>query len=320
VNEPAVSVVVATHNRPARLARLLAALRAQDSQGFEVIVVDDGSGPETAAVLERELARRELALRVIGHPVARGPAAARNAGWSQARAEFIAFTDDDCTPAPGWLTAALELHAQHPAAIIQGPTEPDPSERGQLTVFSHTVRQTKLGPNYETCNVFYPRSVLAAMDGFDETFAASEGRVLRPVGEDTDLAWRALEAGHTAMFAPGAIVFHAVEDVGPVGALRLAARWTPSIRVLADHPQTRVVLERGVFWNVWHYLLWRSILLLAAPAWLRRPLLLRYLLQLAARGRDRRAGPWAVPFFILHDAVECAAVFRGAVRYRTLVL
>jgi hypothetical protein len=90
--------------------------------------------------------------------------------------------------------------------------------------------------------------------------------------------------------------------------------------VLADHPQTRVVLERGVFWNVWHYLLWRSILLLAAPAWLRRPLLLRYLLQLAARGRDRRAGPWAVPFFILHDAVECAAVFRGAVRYRTLVL
>jgi len=90
--------------------------------------------------------------------------------------------------------------------------------------------------------------------------------------------------------------------------------------VLADHPQTRVMLYRDRFWNVWHYLLWRSALALLAPAWLRRLLLTRYLLELRKRARVEHGGPWALPFFVVHDAVECWAIARGAWRYRTFVL
>jgi glycosyltransferase involved in cell wall biosynthesis len=56
VGQPLVSVVVSTYNRPARLAALLAGLRAQTlaRDGFEVVIVDNGSGPETVRLLEQE--------------------------------------------------------------------------------------------------------------------------------------------------------------------------------------------------------------------------------------------------------------------------
>ena len=50
---------------------------------------------------------------------------------------------------------------------------------------------------------------------------------------------------------------HAVVSAEPGGALRRAARWGAVVSVFARHPGARVMLWRGWFWNVWHYLLWR---------------------------------------------------------------
>jgi GT2 family glycosyltransferase len=317
VPDPLLSVVVSTHNRPAALARLLAGLRAQAlaSDRFEVIVVDDGSaGSGTQAVLSDELERGALRLRMVRHRVARGPAGGRNTGWRAAQAPLVAFTDDDCVPEAGWLSAALEVSLEHPGAIIQGRTEPNPAELWCRGVFSRTISVSALGPQYETCNIVYPREVLESLGGFDEAFGP------RPTAEDTDLAWRAIEAGCPTAFAAEAIVFHAVEDLGVRGSLDVASRWTPAVRVFAVHPQLRATLNRRVFWNVWHYLLWRSLLALIAPSWLRRMVLTMHLLELRKRARFGGAGAWAVPFLLVHDIVECWAVARGAVRYRTPVL
>jgi glycosyltransferase involved in cell wall biosynthesis len=313
---PVVTVAVATHDRPARLAALLAALRAQTvgRDAFEVVVVDDGSGPETAAVLDAERARGELDLRVVRHDRARGPGAARNAAWREARAELVAFTDDDCAPAPGWLAAGFQAHGADPRAIVQGHTEPEPDGIEREGVLTRTLRVRGLGPWYETANMFYPRELLAALDGFDEGFG------LRPGGEDTDLARRALSAGRRAVFAPEALVHHAVEELGVRGTLRDASRWTATVRVFADHPEMRSELSRGVFWSGWHWLVLRSLLVLAAPRWLRRFVLLRHALQLHTRARRAGAGWWAVPVLLARDVVETVAVVRGAVRYRTFVL
>jgi GT2 family glycosyltransferase len=315
--EPLVSVVVSTYNRPARLARLLAGLRSQalPLDAFEVIVVDNGSeGPETQAVISEELDRGELRLRAVHHQVTRGPAGGRNSGWRMAQASLVAFTDDDCVPRERWLTAALAVHREQPAVVIQGRTEPDPLELVFDGVLSHTVRIEQLGPEYQTCNIFYPRVVLDSLGGFDERFGPA------PAGEDTDLAWRAIETGFGTAFAPDAVVRHAVERLGARGMLRLAARWTAVPRVFAEHPQLRTTLNRRVFWTVWHYLLWRSLLALMAPRWLRRMVLTMHLLELRKRARAHGAGEWAIPFLVVHDLVECWALARGAVRYRTLVL
>ncbi|MGI8904120.1 MAG: glycosyltransferase family 2 protein [Solirubrobacteraceae bacterium] len=316
--EPLVSVVVTTYNRPARLALLLAGLRAQalGPHSFEAIIVDDGSaGVETQAVLAREVDRGELALRTVSHRRTLGQASGRNSGWRLARAPLVAFTDDDCVPESGWLTQGLSAHRAHPGALIQGRTRPNPAEMAHDGLFSRTVRVERLGPQYETCNIFYPRAVLRSLGGFDERFGSSSAG-----GEDTDLAWRAIEAGCPTVFAPDAVVLHAVERLGAGGMLRVAARWSAAVRVFAAHPQLRTMLERRVFWNVWHYLLWRSLLALLAPAWLRRMLLTLHLFELRKRARAAGAGAWGVPFLLLHDLVECWAVARGAVRHRTLVL
>jgi cellulose synthase/poly-beta-1,6-N-acetylglucosamine synthase-like glycosyltransferase len=312
VSAPLVSVVVPAHARPERLERLLSALREQTigSDLFEVIVVADGANPAVLDLLERAASGRGLSLTVVPQAPARGPGAARNTGWRLATAPLVAFTDDDCVPTPGWLTAGLA--AAGPRRIVQGITLPDPGETGGLV--SRSVRVESLGPQYETCNIFYPRAALEPLGGFDERYG------LTPGGEDTDLAWRAIEAGYETRLAPDALVHHAVERLGVLGMLRVAARWTAPMRALADHPPARSMLYRGAFWNVWHYLMWRSLLAWLAPRWLRQAVFTLHLVQLRHRARDAGSGGWAVPFLLVHDLVECWAVARGALRYRTLVL
>ncbi len=310
-------MAVASHERPARLAALIAGLGAQtlDADAFEVVVVDDGSGSETAEVLAEARDRGELHLRVVRHETPRGPGAARNAAWRAGRAELVAFTDDDCVPAPEWLRALLAAVESSPGAVIQGRTDPDPAERRSAGVFSRTVCVERLGPHYETCNILYPRALLERLEGFDEGFG------LAPGGEDTDLAWRAIELGVATAFAPDARVHHAVQRLGPLGQLRVAARWTETVRIFAAHPQLRrQALVRGVFWNVWHYLLLRSALALLAPRSLRRLLLFRHAVELRRRARAEGAGAVVLPFLLLHDLVELSAVLRGGLRYRTLVI
>jgi hypothetical protein len=315
---PLVSVVVPTHDRPGRLAALLAALRAQTlAQGdFEVIIVDDGSGPETAALLDSEGDRESGAggVRRLRREHAGGPGTARNLGWREARAPLIAFTDDDCCPGPEWLAAGLRAHLASPRGLIQGRTEPNPDELDRLGVFSRTVSVPGPGPQYETCNIFYPRELLERLGGFDEAFDARLG------GEDAELGWRALEAGRPTGFAHDALVFHAVHRLGALGMLRQANRWSGTARVVARHPGARVMLNRGVFWNGWHYCLIRSLVALALPSPVRRFLLTRHAMQLADRAQEAGAGAWAIPFLLLYDMAELWAVARGGVRYRTLVL
>jgi glycosyltransferase involved in cell wall biosynthesis len=109
VGSPAVSVIIPTHERRARLEELLRALEAQvDAPPFEVVMVDDGSRDGTAAWLQAW--RGALALRVLVQEN-RGPAAARNAGLRQARGALVAFLGDDTVPAPDWLACHVRRHA-----------------------------------------------------------------------------------------------------------------------------------------------------------------------------------------------------------------
>jgi glycosyltransferase involved in cell wall biosynthesis len=317
VSQQRVSVVVSSHERPVPLGRLLQALREQTlpAAAFEVIVVDNGSGPETGRVLARELDAGVLTLRTVRHERTLGPAGGRNSGWRLARAGLVAFTDDDCRPAPEWLAELLAAAAEHPRAILQGATEPEAVAEGpRRAVRERTVTVRGPGPQLETCNIAYPLELLEELGGFDERYGP------RPAGEDTDLGWRALERGREARFVPGALVHHAVVRLGLRDALADAGRWGAGARVLASHPGARAMLYRGVFWNVWHYLLLRSALSLLAPAWLRRLLLARHALALRGRARELGAGALAAPALLCCDAVETAAVARGAIRYRTLVL
>ena len=118
-SSPAASVVVPTHGRPGRLARLLASLAAQSVPAgqVEILVVDDGS-PAGRSPSEASLPPNARLFRQSRQ----GPAAARNAGAARARGALLAFVDDDCVAEPGWLAALLDAHAAHPLALLGGAT------------------------------------------------------------------------------------------------------------------------------------------------------------------------------------------------------
>jgi GT2 family glycosyltransferase len=321
VSAPRVSVVVATRDRVGRLRKLLDSLREQTVSDFEVIVVDDGSVRGTPELMRREregeVEAPPLALRDVRREVAGGPSAARNDGWPLAEAPLVAFIDDDCVAQPGWLEALLAAADAAPGAIVQGRTLPDPREASKLGPHSRSLWVEEPGPHYQAANILYPRQLLERLEGFDaEAFPY--------VGEDTDLAWRAQASGASIEWAPDALVHHAVKDLGTAGALRMATRWTPSIRLFARHPELRSAqLTHGLFWKGSHYLLVRfliALMLRRRARWIALWLGTPYVRHLLERGASDGGGPGAAPFYLVHDLVELVAVARGAVRYRTPVL
>ena len=105
-----VSVVVPTYDRAHTLRASLESLLGQTGVSFEVVVVDDGSGDDTPALLASV---RDPRLRVLRVPHG-GIAAARNAGIAAGRTPYVAFHDSDDLALPGRLAAPVALLAAHP--------------------------------------------------------------------------------------------------------------------------------------------------------------------------------------------------------------
>lgn len=99
-----VSVVIPCYNAGATIGRALNSVRQQTYSPTEIIVVDDCSSDDTAAVLAGEGAR-DQSLQILRLPQNSGAAAARNAGIARARGQYIAFLDAD----DEWLPEKLAL-------------------------------------------------------------------------------------------------------------------------------------------------------------------------------------------------------------------
>lgn len=115
-----VSVVIPAHNAETRLSDALEGLGAQTCPPAEVIVVDDGSHDETAALAAGWRFPWGRAPTVIRHPEALGTAAARNHGALCARSEWVAFCDDDDVWHPARLEHLARASERHPASDAIG--------------------------------------------------------------------------------------------------------------------------------------------------------------------------------------------------------
>lgn len=202
------SVVVPTYNRAASLEACLAALAKQDvpRDTYEVIVVDDGSRTPPRDLIARFA--NTMQVRLIEQANA-GPAAARNAGAFAAQAPYLAFTDDDCRPAPGWLSAVGAALDQQKNAAVGGPVvsclENVFSTSSQMLVdflYDYFERTDSRGRFFVTANVAMPTELFRSMGGFDLTFPFA-------AAEDRDMCERWLDHGHRMVFSDEAVVMHA---------------------------------------------------------------------------------------------------------------
>ncbi|MEV5648659.1 mycofactocin biosynthesis glycosyltransferase MftF [Nocardia sp. NPDC052254] len=186
-----VTVVVPVKDNPAGLARLLAAIGEVRAR----IVVDDGSARPVPSALR--------------HENARGPAAARNTGSRVVETELIAFLDSDVIPDPGWLDTVLPLF-EDPAIAAVAPRVRTLA-RGPLGRYETHRSSLDMGPDpavvrpggrisyVPTAALVIRRQVLTELGGFDETLR---------YGEDVDLIWRLVAAGHLVRYQPESVVRH----------------------------------------------------------------------------------------------------------------
>lgn len=175
-----VSVIVPVYNGAAYLADAIASIRAQQYAPLEIIIVDDGSTDETAAIA----ASLGADVRYV-YQQNQGPAAARNRGLKAATGEVIAFLDADDLWTPDKLELQLGILARHPgAAVVMGhmrafredPAIPVPSPyNGETALLANQVGSTLVR-----------RTVFERIGGFDEGLR---------YGEDIDWLMRVREAG-----------------------------------------------------------------------------------------------------------------------------
>jgi GT2 family glycosyltransferase len=318
------SVVVPSHERVTRLRWLLNALEDQSlpRDRWEVVVVHDSADGSEELLTTHPLVRAGVLRRVRLEPGTGSPSRQRNIGWREARADLIAFTDDDCRPEPDWLSRLLEAARANPGSIVQGATKPDPYE-ADIMRFAPRPRSMDVdppGPYAQTCNILYPRTALERAGGFDESFPY-------PAGEDLDLAARLWEQGVPYVGAPEALVYHAVDTFSLPAAMRFNRRWESIPLLMKRHPQLRSQLELGgVFWKRRHAMLPAAVAgavlhrreplfaLLAAP-WVLYALPHR---GSHPMGRVRAAGELFGRALV--DASEIWALAKGSARHRTIVL
>ena len=104
------SVIVSTYQSPEWLEKVLWGYGAQSHRDFEIVVADDGSGPETARLIERSRRRLGLPVRHVWHEDA-GFRKSRilNKAVAGARAPYMVFTDGDCVPRADFLAVHAAL-------------------------------------------------------------------------------------------------------------------------------------------------------------------------------------------------------------------
>jgi glycosyltransferase involved in cell wall biosynthesis len=216
-----VSIVICTRNRCAVLDRCLSTVANIDQvERAEVLVVDNGSTDETAAVAER-WALNVPSLRYVYEPRT-GLSHARNTGVEQARGDVVAFIDDDVLVDQGWLDALLAAYRRWPdVAGVAGRVELSwPTGRpGWLPVrrevwyarFDRGVDPVRLAErDYPVgANMSVRRDIAVAVAGFDPALGYSGSRLL--ANEEREFFDRVRRQGQWLGYEPAALVVHVIE-------------------------------------------------------------------------------------------------------------
>ena len=218
-------MIIPSYNGARFLPTCLDALRRQTYRDFAVLVVDDGSTDDTAALL----AGRYPEVRLLRRPRNGGLVAACNDGIAATGAELVCLLNNDTEAEPGWLAALV-------AALDAAPRAG--SAASKLLLFDRRDHLHSAGDGYRVTGLPANRGVWrrdrGQYDDQPEIFGpcagaalyrramlavlADGGRVLDDdlfmYCEDVDLNWRAQLAGYRSVFAPAARVYHHLSATG----------------------------------------------------------------------------------------------------------
>lgn len=220
---PAISAVLCTLDRGPDVEQTVRSLLDQrlPRERFEVLLVDNGSTAANRAILERLATAHAPTVRYVREEQ-RGLSHARNRGIAEARADLIAFADDDARVTPTWLSTYVDAFARDPAAGVLGSkvelvhTVPRPPwvEDWLLPYLGEFDRGDAPRPlDVLDCprggNMAFRRAVFDAIGGFSPAFGRKPGSLVSL--EEVEICARAAAAGFRLGYVPGAPLLHLVE-------------------------------------------------------------------------------------------------------------
>jgi glycosyltransferase involved in cell wall biosynthesis len=194
-DSPAVSVVVATHDRPRLLAKAVDAVLAQDYAGpVECVVVFDQAEPDLT------LARADPArsVVVVSNDRTPGLAGARNAGAVASSGELLAFCDDDDEWLPAKLGRQVDRLRETGADVVVAGIHVDHGEKTTTRVprpedmtLTELLRRRVMEA--------HPSTVVVRREAFFDKIGLVDEEIPGSYGEDYDWMLRAAAAGPIAV-------------------------------------------------------------------------------------------------------------------------
>jgi len=218
------AVCVNTYLRPEGLERFLQALAgsafANPAPRVDVVVVDNDAEGSAREVCEHARDWLPFDLHYVVEK-RRGISQARNTALSVAMplADFVAITDDDAEPTPGWLAELLRVQELWRADVVAGPSPPRFLEEPPAWIvegrfFEGPRRATgTLVETAATGNALVRCDALERMDRLFDESLGSQGC------EDTEFFRRMAQDGHTMVWADDAVVYECIPPT------RMTLRW-----------------------------------------------------------------------------------------------
>jgi teichuronic acid biosynthesis glycosyltransferase TuaG len=186
-----VSIIVPVYNAASYIEKTIEMVRQQTYSDWELILVDDASADESAAVIRRMF--QEDNIRLIRKPRNEGAAAARNTGLAAARGRYIAFLDADDVWMPDKLLRELSYMKERQAGFVFSAYEfGDEQARGTGKIVHVPERLTYRKALTRT--VIFTTTVLLDREKIPDELI----RMPEVESEDTATWWQILRAGHTA--------------------------------------------------------------------------------------------------------------------------
>lgn len=235
---PEASVIIATRNRAGFLRECLTRLARQTvRERIEIVVVDNGSTDDTAAIVTQACSGAMPVRRIFVSDPNRGKA--RNAGVAAAKADTIVFCDDDTLAPEGFVEAHLRAHSNKPRSVVSGPIVNVPDAEHLTTPGPQHFSRAFLC----TCNASVARADLEAVGGFDERYDLYGW-------EDTDLGVRLHDRGAERVWSWDAYIYHVKPPVAMSLEKRIALaseKGAMAARFLRKSPSLKVKLATGAY-------------------------------------------------------------------------
>lgn len=202
--QPTVTAIIAVRNGAPTIGSCLDAIAAQSYGVMSVIVIDDASTDDTAAVVR---GRRDPSIELIELAENVGPAEARNRALPRVTTDYIWIVDADCVPAPDCLGHLCAVLRDPAIGIVGGPNPQNPSTATYAAAafdFSNRYLVDPAAPPTDVpyvvgANMLIRRAVIDKIGYYDPGLR---------IAEDFDLCVRARQAGWRVVFEPRAISEH----------------------------------------------------------------------------------------------------------------